>query len=733
MEQPPALPDAPERESDAQDAQSQASDETWGEAVQEVMDLQTRVPDVALLLETSGKPAVLVNDRSPPSHDDHRPVVAPAATGDGATVVEGEAMLGRQAAKATGWTAILAGNMLPRFIGGVGGGGVATGATSAAAAETADPARKRTSTPASLYASPALSPSMLSSTEAAAKSGAGAASKTGPTHSNYQVQCQLFPTYATRQLPTAGQEGADFSWTVRIYGWLFTDGKLESAAKEASPEAGPSGKAQVELATSPEQRSDVATPEEEKTENHSPPPSPEKQWRDRMRFFMMRNVKDHGVDVCAVGVDLHKPRRTLVFQDPTELHHGAPTTIDADLKQPHTRVTSTETGQFKADLKISHQLVQAWTKQALSAENRPVDEDAKRKWIRLHAIRNASEAMLCSGRVQVLEPEGISVISDIDDTVKHTQILRGKIHVLLNTFFEEAKPVEGMAELYQKWYKADARNAFHFVSNSPWQTLPMLQSFFRRFSFPPGSVHLKLFDWRDKKYRKTLTQLPWVGKLAACKEIFADFPHRKFILVGDSGEMDMELYMMLYREFPEQVSRILIRDVTTTAQRKPSTSDPGSKPSASKQEALTALPAVDTMDVVPLSVGAQPLMVDAAGLQRTATVSSAASSTSSPMIDRARSFGSAIKSYIVSPKPSRPPSPLREQEGVAASASKPAAKVKKTKDMLFQERVAKNFTGFDPTRFHVFRTTAEIEGVMGEVLAELATAREADVQVISSS
>lgn len=46
-------------------------------------------------------------------------------------------------------------------------------------------------------------------------------------------------------------------------------------------------------------------------------------------------------------------------------------------------------------------------------------------------------------------------------------------------------------------------------------------------------------------------------------EIMDEFYDSKFILFGDSGEQDLELYTAIAHERPEQVAAIFIRDVTT--------------------------------------------------------------------------------------------------------------------------------------------------------------------------
>lgn len=68
--------------------------------------------------------------------------------------------------------------------------------------------------------------------------------------------------------------------------------------------------------------------------------------------------------------------------------------------------------------------------------------------------------------IYLLAPIGLSVVSDIDDTIKVSNVSRK--HLLLkHTFYNGFKPVEGMSELYNKWRAQNCQ--FHYVSASPWQ------------------------------------------------------------------------------------------------------------------------------------------------------------------------------------------------------------------------------------------------------------------------
>ena len=164
-----------------------------------------------------------------------------------------------------------------------------------------------------------------------------------------------------------------------------------------------------------------------------------------------------------------------------------------------------------------------------------------------------------AGAVYLLSPTGLSVISDIDDTIKVSEV--GDREALLrNTFLRPYHPVPGMAEVYAGW-ATDSGASFHYVTASPWQLYPDLTVFIRSNGFPEGTFHMKLFRWKDRSFRE-LFQSPERYKLKVIQPLLKRFPGRHFVLVGDSGERDPEIYGELARRHPKQVRRILIRDVT---------------------------------------------------------------------------------------------------------------------------------------------------------------------------
>lgn len=181
-------------------------------------------------------------------------------------------------------------------------------------------------------------------------------------------------------------------------------------------------------------------------------------------------------------------------------------------------------------------------------------------------IRSVSRNLRGSGRIQLIEPEGLSVISDIDDTIKITEIPAGGRIVVQNTFFKDYTAAPGMKQLYQQWSDA----TFHYVSGAPWQLFPSLNNFLvRNAGFPEGTFHMKnvrknLFNvasWRDLRELATNELVTFDQKVEQISELFERFPGREFILVGDSGELDPEVYSKIRELFPDQIREIFIRDV----------------------------------------------------------------------------------------------------------------------------------------------------------------------------
>jgi phosphatidate phosphatase APP1 len=85
--------------------------------------------------------------------------------------------------------------------------------------------------------------------------------------------------------------------------------------------------------------------------------------------------------------------------------------------------------------------------------------------------------------VFLVEKAGVSVISDIDDTIKMTNV-RERPVMLRNTFLREFQPAPGMSEFCQTLARFK-QATFHYISASPWQLYLPLAKFARANCLPP--------------------------------------------------------------------------------------------------------------------------------------------------------------------------------------------------------------------------------------------------------
>ncbi|KAI0272707.1 hypothetical protein BC834DRAFT_817656 [Gloeopeniophorella convolvens] len=155
----------------------------------------------------------------------------------------------------------------------------------------------------------------------------------------------------------------------------------------------------------------------------------------------------------------------------------------------------------------------------------------------------------------------IRVISDIDDTVKLSGVVNGARTIFHNVFVKDLKEslIPGMGEWYNDMYHRGVR--FHYVSNGPFELLPVINEFFQLAKLPSGSIRLRSYGTRS--LFSGLLSAPGERKREGVLEVLSSFSTCRFILIGDSGEQDLELYAAMARDHPDQVACIFIRDANT--------------------------------------------------------------------------------------------------------------------------------------------------------------------------
>lgn len=174
-------------------------------------------------------------------------------------------------------------------------------------------------------------------------------------------------------------------------------------------------------------------------------------------------------------------------------------------------------------------------------------------WLNIQAT---DDKRLFKGKVQLIPKTGFTVISDIDDTIKVSNVLDKKA-LIRNVFVKPYQATEGMPGFYKELQEQGAY--FHYVSASPWQLYPSLKPFMDKY-YPPGTVSLRDFRLKDSSVIKFL-QSSLKYKTEQIKQIIQRYPKHTFTLIGDSGEHDPEVYASIHKHFPDIKFAILIRAV----------------------------------------------------------------------------------------------------------------------------------------------------------------------------
>lgn len=320
-----------------------------------------------------------------------------------------------------------------------------------------------------------------------------------------QPQCMLFPTYASQ---VESEENNRIQWKIVLAGWAFAkpnSGRLDRWLLAAGRTYGGLSRNSVE-------------------DNH---------FSTLVNQFRCQTMKMTDIQLTLPGIIAKK----IIDDHENHLELGQ----QEKIRDYAASVNTGPSGRFEQVIYLDTESI--------------VELKKKSKYLTVEASFTEDEPPF-PGYIDIIDPYGISIISDIDDTIKVTDVLDGKDAILQNTFFRTAVEVPHMSEVYRNWAAEGAH--VHYVSNSPWQVFPALSEFVTDKRFPQGSMHLRAVSAQDLIIGK-----PGKHKLEVIPRILRDFPHRKFILVGDSGEIDPEIYQQIYEEFPDQIIKIFIHDVSS--------------------------------------------------------------------------------------------------------------------------------------------------------------------------
>ena len=188
----------------------------------------------------------------------------------------------------------------------------------------------------------------------------------------------------------------------------------------------------------------------------------------------------------------------------------------------------------------------------------PHELDPSKLW---HEVRLTIPESGVSAVANVMMPPEdaeFGIISDIDDTVLVTNAtsLVGMARSVIRNAASRL-PFEGVAELYAALHRD--RNPIFYVSSSPWNLYELLHDFMDLNRIPHGPMFLQDWGIDEKTFLMAGHE---EHKLAQIQVLVDYYPDLRFVLIGDSGQHDPEIYLRVIQSHPNRILAAFIRDVT---------------------------------------------------------------------------------------------------------------------------------------------------------------------------
>ena len=164
----------------------------------------------------------------------------------------------------------------------------------------------------------------------------------------------------------------------------------------------------------------------------------------------------------------------------------------------------------------------------------------------------------------VPESQKLGVIMDVDDTVMVTMLPRPLV-AAWNSFIldEHARiPTPGMAVMTDRIRRSHPDAPFMYLSTGAWNVVPTVRSFLERSGYPAGGFLMTDFGPSNTGWFRSGPE----HKRRELRRLARMFPHVRWLLVGDDGQHDPEIYAEFAREFPQCVAGIAIRSLSEIEQ-----------------------------------------------------------------------------------------------------------------------------------------------------------------------
>lgn len=153
------------------------------------------------------------------------------------------------------------------------------------------------------------------------------------------------------------------------------------------------------------------------------------------------------------------------------------------------------------------------------------------------------------------------VISDIDDTIMITRadsVFRMVSLTILNNAHTRLA-FRGVTSFYHSLEKGmKGNNPFFYVSSSPWNLFDFIRDFFNLNRLPIGPFILRGYTEEESKFAQSNHHK---HKFKEIKKILEAYPNLSFILIGDNGQHDPEIFTDVVKHFPDRIKSVYIRDI----------------------------------------------------------------------------------------------------------------------------------------------------------------------------
>lgn len=164
--------------------------------------------------------------------------------------------------------------------------------------------------------------------------------------------------------------------------------------------------------------------------------------------------------------------------------------------------------------------------------------------------------------------ETAGIVSDVDDTIMVSMVPH-KLLAVRYAFVDKVssrQSVPGMSHFLHGLQNQVARDQaaspdgpppFFFLSTGAWNTVPVLRQFLNRGGFPRATMLLRPWWITDHGFPSTGSAF----KLSQFKKLVEMLPQVKWVLVGDNGQHDPEVFLEFSKRWPQKLAAVAIRSL----------------------------------------------------------------------------------------------------------------------------------------------------------------------------